>query len=173
LRISNKNYREVLIGAINYSIMKNLISIISLLFYVNVYSQSTPDPKLLIGKFDGRTPCAELTAMLNEPERPECIKIKWRLTLYKDALKEGTGTYILEGSVFRGQNKLTGEWNTSKGTAANPDALVYELTIPGRNNLLFQKVDDNILYFLDQQKNLLVGGVYFSYVLNRVDPKTL
>ena len=93
--------------------------------------------------------------------------------LYRDEVKEGRGTFVLEGFVFRGQNKLTGEWNMSKGTSANPDALVYELTIPGRNNLLFQKVDDNILYFLDQQKNLLVGSVYFSYVLNKVDPKSL
>jgi hypothetical protein len=153
--------------------MKNLISIISVLFYVNGYSQTAPDSKLLIGKFDGRTPCQELAAILKEPTTPECIKIKWRLMLYRDEVKEDRGTFVLEGFVFRGQNKLTGEWNMSKGTAANPDALVYELTIPGRNNLLFQKVDDNILYFLDQQKNLLVGSVYFSYVLNRVDPKSL
>jgi hypothetical protein len=95
------------------------------------------------------------------------------VTLYKDEQKEGTGTFILEGFVFRNQNKVTGQWNLLKGTAANPDAVVYELIIPNRNNLLLQKIDDNILYFLDPQKNLLVGNQYFSYVLNRADPYSL
>ena len=137
------------------------------------FSQSVPDQKFLIGKFDGRTPCQELAAILKQTTTQDCIKIKWRVILYKDEQNERTGTFILEGFVFRGEDKLTGKWQLTRGTAVNPDAIVYELVIPGRNNLFLQKVDDNMLYFLDLQKNLLVGNQYFSYVLNRADPQSL
>jgi hypothetical protein len=153
--------------------MRNLVALISMIISVNCFSQSVPDQKLMIGKFDGRTPCQELAAILKQPTTPECIKIKWRVTLYKDVQKAEAGTFILEGFVFRGQNKLTGQWNLTKGTAVNPEAMVYELIIPNRSNLFLQKVDDNILFFLDPQKNLLVGDQYFSYVLNRAEPYSL
>ncbi len=136
-----------------------------------VFSQSTPDENLLIGMFDGRTPCQELAVQLKQPTTPECIKIKWRLHLYRDAVSSVKGTFILQGFTFRDQNKLTGEWNLIKGTSADSDALVYELVSPGRVNLLLQKVDDNLLFFLDQQKNLMVGNRDFSYVLSRAEPK--
>ncbi len=136
-----------------------------------VFSQSVPDEKLLIGMFDGRTPCQELAVQLKQETIPECIKIKWRLHIYRDATNSGKGTFILQGFTFKDQNKLTGEWNLIKGTSADPDALVYELVIPGRGNVLLQKVDDNLLFFLDQQKNLMVGNRDFSYVLSRAEPK--
>ena len=145
---------------------------ISFLFSRGIcFSQSVPDDKLLIGMFDGRTPCQELAAQLKQETTPECIKIKWRLKLYRDQADEHTGTFTLLGFTFRDENKLNGRWNLIKGTASNPDALVYELVVPGRGNLLLQKINDDMLYFLDQQKNLMVGNYDFSYVLSRVEPK--
>jgi hypothetical protein len=149
-----------------------LTTFISILFSsVISFSQSAPDEKLLIGMFDGRTPCQELAKQLKQPTIQECIKIKWRLHLYRDAESSGKGTFIVQGFTFRDQNKLTGQWNLVKGTSADPDALVYELVIPGRENLLLQQVDDNLLIFLDHQKNLMVGNRDFSYVLSRAEPK--
>lgn len=58
-------------------------------------SQVTVRMDLLIGVFDGKTPCQELAKYLNEQEKPECTKIKWRLTLYKDNLTTNSGTYSL------------------------------------------------------------------------------
>lgn len=144
-----------------------IVYICTLFPSVTCLSQSVPDEKLLIGMFDGRTPCQELAVQLQQQTTPECIKIKWRLYLYRDAMNSGKGTFMLQGFTFRDQNKLTGQWNLIKRTTADPDALVYELVIPDRSNLYLQKVDDNLLFFLDQQKNLMVGNKDFSYVLSR------
>jgi hypothetical protein len=134
----------------------------------HILSQATKiDDNNLIGVFDGRTPCQELAKQLHEITIPECIKIKWRLILYKDPLKENTGIYVLEGFVFRKDNLLKGKWRTIKGTNADPDAIVYELDTKDRGVLLLQKADDNVLFFLDQDKNIMIGNRNFSYTLNR------
>jgi hypothetical protein len=48
---------------------------------------------------------------------------------------------------------------------------VYRLT-PGSNGtaLYLLKGDNNVLFFLDQKEQLLVGNLYFSYTLNRRAP---
>ena len=99
----------------------------------------------------------------------ECTKIKWRLTLYKDSVTGNPDTYGLLGFVYKKDNPRIGKWRIIKGTKANPEAIVYQLDQPGREPLFLQKGDDNILFFLDQGKNLLVGNRDFSYTLNRVD----
>ena len=48
-----------------------------------------------------------------------------------------------------------------------PQAIVYELKEEGRPTLFFQQGDDNILFFLDKDRKLLVGNRDFSYTLNR------
>jgi hypothetical protein len=120
-----------------------------------------------IGTFDGRTPCHELAGQLNEPIREECTKIKWRFKFYKDPANSNTGTFELTGFVFKRDNPTIGKWHTIKGTTANPDAIVYYLDVPGKSPLLLQKADENIFFFLDANKNLLVGNRDFSYTLNR------
>jgi len=102
-----------------------------------------------------------------------CIKIKWRLILYKDSITGNPGTYSLQGFVYKKDNPRTGKWHIVKGTKASPDAMVYRLDQVGREPLFFQKVDDNILFFLDQEKNLMVGNRDFSYTLNRVKKNPL
>ncbi len=121
----------------------------------------------IIGVFDGRTPCQDLAKQLNENVTTECIKIKWRLILYKDSITDNSGTYNLQGFVYKKDNPRIGKWHIIKGTKVNPEALVYQLDQTGRKPLFFQKGDDNILFFLDQQKNLMVGNRDFSYTLNR------
>jgi hypothetical protein len=49
------------------------------------------------------------------------------------------------------------------------DAIVYQLDLPGKSSLLLQQADDNVLFFLDANKNLLVGNCDFNYTLNRVN----
>lgn len=127
---------------------------------------------LLIGVFEGRTPCRELAGQLNETTAPDCMKIKWRLILYTDSLDENSGTYLLEGFVFRRDKAMKGVWHIIKGTQADPEATVYRIEREGKEPLWLQKADDNVLFFLDRQKNLMVGNRDFSYTLNRV-PKHL
>ena len=121
----------------------------------------------LVGVFDGRTPCQDLAAQLDEKIRPECIKIKWRLTLYQDSLTGNPTTYSLLGFVYKKEDPRTGAWHITKGTKTNPEAIVYQLDQPGRKSLFLQKGDDNVLFFLDDEKRLLVGNRDFGYTLNR------
>ena len=130
------------------------------------FSQQASE-QYLIGKYFGRTPCQELAKQLQHATSPECIKIKWSLELYGIKGDIHSGKFKLQGITYRGQNALEGQWNILRGTAADPGAIVYELVIPGKGNLLLQKVSDDVLFFLDEQKNLMVGNYDFSYALNR------
>ncbi len=123
----------------------------------------------VLGVFDGRTPCQELARQLKVVTIPECIKIKWRLILFQDPATHAPTSYSLEGFVYR-KPPRTGKWTILKGTKTDPNAIVYQLdpdTPQGFQSFL--KADDNILFFLDQDRNLLVGNIYFSYTLNRAD----
>lgn len=122
--------------------------------------------KKILGVFDGRTPCAALREIMKLSYAPECIKLKWRLTLYSDKGWEG-GSYTLEGSLYRKENPGTGIWRLRKGTGTN--ANIIELLSDRQPPLLLQKMDDNILIFLDEHEKLMVGNDYLSYALNRKD----
>jgi hypothetical protein len=131
-------------------------------------SQSLKEPQnKLLGVFDGRTPCNVLAAYLNEPVRPDCIKIKWRLTLFVDSISNEPTRYELIGITYKRENPRVGNWKILKGTYEDPQAIVYQLNESGKPPLLFQKGDNNILFFLDKEKRLLVGNSDFSYTLNR------
>ena len=62
------------------------------------------------------------------------------------------------------------KWTIVRGTKTNPEAVVYQLEPdkPG-GSLSCVKADDNILFFLDKERNLMVGNGDFSYTLNRSD----
>lgn len=141
-----------------------LFTLFMLLFSTEI--QQTQKEKLL-GIFDGRTPCAELAAQIGQPYRGECIKIKWRLTLYASNKTNG-GRYTLLGHTYKGSNTRTGIWTVLKGTADDPEAEVIRLSMANDQYPLYlQKMDDNVLLFLDQQMKLMVGNLDFSYALNR------
>ena len=76
-------------------------------------------------------------------------------------------TYVI-ASTFHRNKAREGKWSISKGTTANPNAIVYQLdTDNPQETIYLMKADENILYFLDKDKNLLVGNQLFSYTLNR------
>lgn len=128
---------------------------------------STRGYKKILGVFDGRTPCAALRAQMKLDYLPECTKIKWRLTLYaENGWKEG-GLYTLEGSQYRKTNPRTGEWKLRKGSKENSTAEIVELRLDNQPTLLLQKLDGNILLFVDGQEKLMVGDSYLSYALSR------
>jgi hypothetical protein len=120
----------------------------------------------LLGVFDGRTPCQELAKQISEQVSTECIKIKWRLTLYNDA-SGNPGTYELIGFVHKKENPAVGKWRILRGTATDKNAIVYQIDLQGKEPLFLLKADDNILFFLDKEKRLMVGNKDFSYTLNR------
>jgi|GEM_PF-3297931 len=128
-------------------------------------AQTINEKASLIGHFDGRTPCQELARLLQEPTIPECIKIKWRLSLYKNGTDCTAGTFRLEGFKFRGDHILKGTWRLTTGTATDPHALVYLLELPAHPTQYLLKASPEVLLFLDGNKNILVGNRNFSYAL--------
>lgn len=117
--------------------------------------------------YTGRTPCAAIARELNLPANPECYKLKWLLTLYQAPHTFKPTRYQLKRTLHR-QSIIEGSWTVVKGSAADPQALVYLLDPdkPGYT-LYLMKGDDNVLFFLDKERNLLVGNNLFSYTLDR------
>jgi hypothetical protein len=125
----------------------------------------SPDSSVL-GVFEGRTPCHEIVfKMLGVQAYERCLKIKLKLTLYQD----GAGapdTYTLQGT----STIQTGTWKITRGTKTNGGAIIYQLySTESQNPVSLLKVDDNHLFLLDQDTNLLVGNALFSYTLSRTN----
>jgi hypothetical protein len=126
--------------------------------------KSGPD---IHGYFEGRSPCQEIIRLLNGQAREACIKIKWQLLLYRDPVTHAPTRFALGGFLWRNPPK-TGNWAIVKGTREDPQAIVYQLELDEpHGRLSFMKADDNILFFLGKDRELLVGNERFSYTLNR------
>jgi hypothetical protein len=125
----------------------------------------------VFGVFEGRTPCHGISYELKLSPHAGCIKSKWRVTLYQDPETSAPTTYKVEGSPFR-EGAREGTWSMTRGAATGANEIVYQLNAtPIQPALFFLKGDDNVLFFLNQDRELLVGHAEFSYTLNRVTPK--
>ena len=123
----------------------------------------------VMGIFDGKSPCQEIARELDIPVNAGCFKLKWRLFLYHDPGTLTPTTYKIEGTFYRDAIR-EGRWAIVKGTKTDLDAVVYQLDPEKPNeSQFFLKVDDNILFFLDKDRNFMVGNAEFSYTLNRVE----
>ena len=128
---------------------------------------------LIVGVFDGRSPCNNNLLELNGISANGCQIIKYRLTLYQDITTHIPTTFQLQNVyVGKGDTKYTttGKWIVTKGTQTDPHAIVYQLQPDSGKpqSLSFMKADDNILFRLDKDRNLLAGNDYVSFTLNRV-----
>jgi hypothetical protein len=120
--------------------------------------QSLPEDSVV---FDGRTPC-KIPGVI--PASTQCYKLKWRVTLYTNAEKNGPGNYKILGSAWRKENGQTGSWRIVTGKNGR---ITYQLSNDKGNILYLLKADENILLFTDADGNLLTGDEDFSYTLNR------
>ncbi len=146
--------------------MKKIIVLILLTYFypavlTNAQAVVSGSSKSIKKVFDGRTPCQELAIQLKKPAGPECIKMKWRLTLITEPASAVSGTFSMEGYGFRGENTLRGSWKQASTTTAK----IIELDLGERGKLFLQNLDNAVLFFLDEKKNLLVGNKDFSYAL--------
>jgi hypothetical protein len=124
----------------------------------------------VFGIFRGRTPCREIGTELGWPVREECLKKKLVLTLNQDPATRQPAGFKFHGL---GENFKEGKWAIAKGTTKNPDAVVYELTFKETGkSLLLLRGDDNVLFFLNGDRTLLVGNENYSYTLNRQEHPT-
>jgi hypothetical protein len=115
--------------------------------------------------FEGRTPCQEFTILHPEMKAsPDCFKIKWRLILHRDA-KTGLPASCTTRNIVDNQPRdVVGTWDL----LTTPRANIYQLNLPGlQDPILLMEADTNILYFLDDKQNLLIGNKDFSFTLNR------
>lgn len=118
--------------------------------------------------YDGRTPCQDFAAEHNMNVNESCFKLKWKLILNRDSVSHNPTTYTIRKVIDNMPRDLTGKWTVIKGTPSNPDALIYQLDpdIPAQTISLLVG-DENILFFLDKDKELFVGNNNFSFTLNR------
>ena len=136
----------------------------------NVLSQSItshpiPAGPSVRGIFEGRPPCQEIARQLQFRVGPECTKIKWRLILFQDPVTRQPTAYKLLGNFLPPE----GKWKLVKGTRSDPQAEVIQLN-PDKpaKSFYFLKGDDNVLFILDENRELRVGNENFSFTLNRV-----
>ena len=124
---------------------------------------------LVFAVFEGRTPCAGISRAIGLRENSGCLKVKWRVTLYQNPQSSAPATYKIEGTLYR-QQPREGSWRVVRGVASDPNAVVYQLDpTPTEGAILLLRADDNILYFLNAQKQALIGTVDYSYTLNRAE----
>jgi len=117
----------------------------------------------VFGIFEGRTPCEGIARELKLPAHGP--KAKWLITLYQNAETGLPTTYKAEGTLFR-EKVRTGNWSIIRG--ARKESIIYQLgTAETQPPLLLLKGDDNVIFFLSQERIPLVGNADFSYTLNR------
>jgi hypothetical protein len=125
-----------------------------------------------LGVFEGRTGCSDIALQFTQFPASECRLIKWRLTLYQDPNTGAPTTFNWKGTRTgsEGTSDREGIWRIVRGTRANPAAVVYQFD-PDKpqESASFLKADDNTLLLLDRDTNLIVGDIYISNTLTRVD----
>lgn len=113
--------------------------------------------------FVGRTPCREIADQAGLPHGSDCFKLKWKLTLNRDATTAQPTTFTIE-STFAREKPVSGKWSR----VTNGNAIVYRLepdaSIKAISLLL---VDGAHLLVLDAAGRPLVGNADFSYTLDR------
>jgi hypothetical protein len=121
----------------------------------------------VLGVFEGRTPCGPIALQFTNFPAQHCEQVKWKLTLYREAISGAPTRYEFKGS--RGARR--GAWTIVHGTARNRDATVYRLAFGTHGGAVsFQAVDDRVLLLLDNDMRPLVGDASWSYTLNRTGP---
>ena len=124
----------------------------------------------VFGIFGGRSPCAALARELRLTDAEGCVRVKWRVTLLKDPRTNQPTTYKVDNSLNRGRT-WTGAWRIVRGAPGFPDATVYQLDAEASHGpILLLRADDNLVLFLNQQRQPLPGTAAFSYTLTRSDP---
>jgi hypothetical protein len=117
--------------------------------------------------FEGRTPCFDFAKQYNLQVKNDCIKLKWKLTLFRDSKTNQPTTYVLQKPLNR-PNIIEGKWTIIKGIKTNSEAVIYRLD-PDKpdESISFWVGDENVLFFLDKKNNLFTGNGDFSFTLNR------
>jgi len=119
--------------------------------------------------FDGRTPCKEIAAEHPEMNTDQsCFKIKWRLILNRDSATHEPTTCTIRNIVSNNPRNTTGRWKVINGTETNPNLIIYKIEPDNlADPILLLVGDENVLFFLDKNKQPIIGNEDFSFTLNK------
>ncbi|MBK7869193.1 MAG: hypothetical protein IPJ74_00215 [Saprospiraceae bacterium] len=167
--LDNNNRLVVGNGGWSYTInrkdvMANAASVLPALTNADAFLNDTAPQRV----YDGRTPCQAIAKTYNLVLGDDCFKLKWRLILNRDP-KTGMPTTYTINRIKHSVEKAEDTWTIVKGYGNNPDAVVIQLN-PDKpeESLSFLVGDENVLFFLDNNKQLFIGDPNFSYTLNKV-----
>jgi hypothetical protein len=167
--------RSLMVGSAAWSYTLNRINPVTASAN-NFVSQNSKPPRIatdsiIVGIFEGRATCIDDLRELNGISSSGCQLVKCRLTLYQDVkTHEPTSFFLNTIYVGKGDTKYsnTGKWTITQGVNADKEAVVYTLEADKPQvSISLMKADNNILFFLDKNRNLLVGNNYCSFTLNR------
>ncbi len=128
---------------------------------------AVPAQDVVLGVFEGRTPCGAVANGFTGFPSVSCEKIKWELTLSVDANTRTPTTWRYRGT----RTERAGRWEIARGTATDPDAVVYRLRDDsGAVALDLLRADANVLLLMDRERSVLAGDASWSYALNRTGP---
>lgn len=133
-----------------------------------IASALTEDKSLQL-TFDGRTPCRDIST--DHPEMnasKSCYKLKWRLILNWDPVNHLPTTYTIRKVVDNKPRDVSGKWTIIKGTASNPNIVIYKID-PDKpaESITFLVGDNKVLFFLDKKNEPYIGNEDFSFTLNK------
>ncbi len=119
-------------------------------------------------RFDGRTPCQEFIRVYDRRASEGCYKLKWSLFLFRDPVTRQPSTYKLLGTLYR-DSAAEGRWSIDRGAKG---AIIYRLD-PDRpdRSMAFLAGDENVLFFLTKDDQLIRGNERFGFALNRAVKK--
>ena len=119
----------------------------------------------LFGVFEGRTPCGPIATGFTGFPAQNCEKIKWRLTLYRDAVARRPTTWIYDGT----RTTRRGTWEIAPVSGADGSRAIYHLNAEGGGRVLsLLSIDESVLLLLDRELKVVAGDASWSYALNRV-----
>jgi hypothetical protein len=124
------------------------------------YPETNENNDPVLGVFESRIPCGS------------CERLKFALAIYKDP-QTGLPTTYMMSRIYVGNNndRVTNHGNISisLGTSLDPSHIVYRLvTGAPAEYQSFWKVDENLLFILDDSLTPKVGDAGYGYVLNKV-----
>lgn len=156
--------------------MKQLVFLFMMASGFNTANERSPrisSPELI---YVGSTPAGNyIKSSLKISPGITCEFIKWTLTI-KPASKTFTATIWYGESQpsttgFKNggmKAEISGNYTAANAATNSPAKTNIVLQSPQLNNsITLLKLDNNLLYFIDGEKKLLIGNGGFAYLLNR------
>ncbi len=142
---------------------------------------SSSETKLAPDIFAGSTPCnSSVSTALKIPSSDTCVFMKWELDMFNKNDKDSSfkllisyGDFQPNTMFFLGGGKsmdITGKLRTTYITRNSTKYKIYHLAgDKNESELLFIKLDNNILHLIDSNMDFIKGDPSFAFVLNRID----